>query len=143
MELTGQHGLRLDQKGRIAIPARLRPAFQEGLVLSQGFDRCLTAYPREEWRKRAERFARLPFTRSDARHVARSFFYNAFPAELDGQGRAVLPAVLREYAGIRDELVVVGMYFYLEIWAKEVWEEESSFLQKNAAQLAESQELPS
>ncbi len=136
----GEYEHNIDQKGRVAIPARLRDAFSKGLVLSRGFEKCIVVYPLAEWNKVAEKLAALPMTQSKVRRINRSTFSSAFQQELDGQGRVLVPPQLREYAGINGDVVVVGVNNYLEIWSKENWAAESGTMDNEAWQLAESVE---
>jgi MraZ protein len=133
----GQYEHSLDQRGRIAIPAKFRDAFQEGLILAQGFDKSILVYPVSEWRRMADKLAALPMTQSNSRRVNRATFSNAFDSELDRQGRVLLPTPLREYAQIKDIAVIVGIYNYLEIWSKELWTTEKALMEQQAWQMAE------
>lgn len=139
--LVGQYEYNIDQKGRVAIPARFREAFKEGLVLSQGFDRCIIVYPTEEWKRRAEKLAALPITRSNHRRINRATFSSAFSLELDRQGRVVLPLGLREYAQIGSEVVIAGIHSYLEIWSKDLWGAEKTLMSAQASEIAEAVEV--
>ncbi|MCL0095509.1 division/cell wall cluster transcriptional repressor MraZ [Dehalococcoidia bacterium] len=139
--LLGEYEHRIDRKGRVAIPAKLRKAFQEGLVLTRGVDRCMLAYPLAEWQRICESFADLPTTRDKNRRLIRITFASAFSAELDGQGRVALPLPLREYARIKEVVVMAGVNKYLEIWSKESWEKEKQLMEEQAWQLAEGMEL--
>lgn len=137
----GQYEHSLDQRGRVAIPAKFRDAFQEGLVLARGFDTSILVYPISEWRQMADKLAALPMTRSNSRRLNRATFSSAFDSELDRQGRVLLPAPLREYAHINDVVVIVGVYNYLEIWSKELWATEKALMEQQAWQTAEAVEL--
>jgi len=137
----GEYEYRIDQKGRVAIPAKLRKEFQDGLVLTRGFDKCILAYPLPEWRKISDSFADLPTTRDKNRRLIRLTFASAFLAELDGQGRVALPSPLREYAQIKEIAIMAGGNNYLEIWGKELWEKEQQLMDEQAWQLAEGMEL--
>ena len=139
--LLGEYEYRIDQKGRVAIPAKLRKEFHEGLVLTRGFDRCILVYPLSEWHKICQSFANLPITRDKNRRLIRITFAAAFCAELDGQGRIALPSPLREYAQIKDVVIMAGGNRYLEIWSKELWEKEKLLMEEQAWQLAEGMEL--
>ena len=139
--LLGEYSYRIDQKGRVAIPARLRKEFADGLVLTRGFDRCMLVYPISEWNNISESFSSLVTTRDKNRRLIRITFANAFSAELDGQGRIALPSPLREYAQIKDTVVIAGGNKYLEIWSKKLWESEQSLMDEQAWQLAEGMEL--
>ena len=139
--LLGEYELRIDHKGRVAIPARFREAFRGGLVLSRGFDRCLIVYTMTEWEKVAESLATLPLTQRNPRRIARFTFSGAFDQTLDRQGRVILPVSLRQYADITDEVVVVGAHSHLQIWAKGDWEQEKQFMTEHAAEIAEAIEI--
>ena len=99
------------------------------------------AYPLSEWRKLAEGLASLPATRLKSRRVARFIFGHAFSLELDRLGRILLPLPLRQYAGIREGVVLVGVNNYVEIWDKELWEEEKALMSQQAGQLLEGIEV--
>lgn len=138
--LLGEYEYRIDQKGRIAIPARLRGEFKDGLVLTRGFDKCVLAYPLPEWHKFSDSFANLPITQDKNRDIRRFLFASAFITELDGQGRAALPSPLRHYAQITEVAIIAGGSEYLEIWGKELWEEKRQFMEEHAWLIAERME---
>ena len=121
-ELLGQHRYQLDQKGRIALPVRFRDSFQDGLYLTLGQDRCLYAFPSEEFRRQADEVRSRPMSSQSARDYRRMFFGSAGRADLDGQGRLTIPARLRAVVGLEQEVVVVGVYDHLQIWSGPVWD---------------------
>lgn len=121
-ELLGQHRYQLDTKGRIALPAKFREAFAEGVFLTLGQDGCLFAFPREEWDRRSDEVRTARLSGGPARAYARMFFGNADRADLDGQGRLVIPQRLRAQVGLQREVVVVGVSERLDIWASDAWE---------------------
>jgi MraZ protein len=137
----GEYYHSIDQKGRVAIPARFRDAFEAGIVLSRGYEKCINVYPLEEWNKVAERLASLPTTQIKVRRIIRSTFSNAFQQDLDGQGRVLIPPQLRDYAQTNGEVIVVGANSYLEIWDKNLWSTERAIVDQEASQLAESVEI--
>lgn len=139
--ILGVYEHRIDLKGRVSIPAKLRKAFNEELVLTRGPDGCILAYPMAEWQRICESFADLPTTRDKNRRLIRITFSSAFNAELDGQGRVALPMPLREYARIKEVAVMAGANRYLEIWSKEAWEKEQLLMDEQAWQIAEGMEL--
>ena len=121
-ELLGQHRYQLDAKGRIALPAKFRDDFARGVYLTLGQDGCLFAYPLDEWQRRSEEVRARPLSGQEARAYARMFFGSAELAELDAQGRLVIPQRLRNQVGLGREVVVVGVSERLEIWASEAWD---------------------
>lgn len=120
----GSYEHSVDQKGRIAIPARYRDRFSGGLIAARGFEHCINVYPKDEWDKLAEQLSALPFTRPENRRLSRATFASAFDLELDKQGRIVLPQALRDYAGVGDQAVIAGVNTYLEIWDLGQWQQE-------------------
>jgi MraZ protein len=121
-ELLGQHRYQLDAKGRIALPAKFREAFERGVYLTLGQDGCLFAFPEEEWRRRSDEVRSAPLSGSEARAYGRMFFGNAEGVELDAQGRLVIPQRLRNQIRLGREAVVVGVSERLEIWAADAWD---------------------
>lgn len=136
--LLGEYECRVDQKGRLAVPARLRQEFLEGIVLTRGFDTCIVAYPVHEWNNVCKDFAEVPFiTQEKNRRLIRFIFSSAFKDELDAQGRILLPSPLRQYAQIKETAVIAGNNKYLEIWDKELWQAEQALMGEMAWELAE------
>jgi len=121
-ELLGQHRYQLDSKGRIALPAKFRDAFGEGVFVTLGEDGCIYAFPREEWERRREDARSRPLAGRAARDYARMFFGNADVLSLDKQGRLIVPQKLRQQISLIREAVVVGVSDRLEIWAGEAWD---------------------
>lgn len=121
-ELLGQHRYQLDPKGRIALPAKFREAMSDGVHLTLGQDGCLWAFPDEEWRRRSEQVRSAPLTGKQSRAYSRMFFGNAEAADLDRQGRLVIPQRLRTVIGLGREVVVIGVYDWLEIWPTQAWD---------------------
>lgn len=121
-ELLGAHAYQLDPKGRLSLPARFREAFADGCWLTIGQDRCLFAFPRVEWERRAGEVASSPLSDTDGRAYQRLFFGNSEESRVDGQGRLTVPGRLRDAVGIGKEVVVVGVYDRMEIWDKATYE---------------------
>jgi MraZ protein len=136
----GEFDYKIDEKGRIPVPPRFRNFLKDGVVLTPGAEKCITAYTLPEWKKLATTLTSSPLTRSKMRKLNRVFFATAFNTKIDGQGRIAIPAPLREYAEIVDDVVVTGANTYLEIWNKILWEEEKSISQEQAWQIIESLE---
>ncbi len=118
----GEYEHSVDVKGRLAIPSKFRPQLETGLVITRGFERCLQVYPIEGWQMLSERVSALSLGQAEARQLRRLLFASAFDTELDKQGRILVPAALREYAGIGESAVVAGMNTYFEIWAQDTWQ---------------------
>jgi MraZ protein len=136
----GEFEYKIDDKGRVPIPPRFRNALKDGVVLTPGAEKCITAYTVIEWKKLSTTLTTSPLSRSKMRKLSRALFATAFSTRIDGQGRIAIPAPLREHAGIIDEVVIAGANTYLEIWNKALWEEEKETSQQQAWQIIESLE---
>ncbi|MCB8952339.1 MAG: division/cell wall cluster transcriptional repressor MraZ [Ardenticatenales bacterium] len=112
----------IDDKGRLTIPAKFRGELAAGLVITRGFDRNLMLFPLDGWQNLADEIATRPLSDEGMRAFRRRVFSGAADLVPDRQGRIVLPAYLREFAGIETEVVVTGMYNYLEIWNADNWQ---------------------
>ena len=123
----GEFSHSVDTKGRLIVPVKFRDVLGEGFVVTKGLDGCLFVYPDAEWKNIEEKFEKVPLTTKDARKFSRFFFGSAADCEIDKQGRILLPASLREYAGIQKEVVMVGVLNRIEIWSKDRWGEENEF----------------
>ena len=121
----------------MAIPARFRDPFKPGLVLSRGLDRCIWVYTLEGWRRFNSRLEELSPFQEAARRVQRAIYAGAFEAELDRQGRVLVPSPLRAYAGITQGVVILGMNDHLELWGSELWATEHATLENETPQIAE------
>jgi MraZ protein len=133
----GQYERSLDDKSRLAIPAELRSGLGSGAVLTRSFDNCLCIYPAGTWESLARAVDDLPQVRHEARVVARALFSGAVPCEFDRQGRIVIPAFLRDHAGIDGDVTVVGVFSRVEIWSAEAWRREREKFESEGSQLAE------
>lgn len=111
----------IDTKGRLIIPSKFRDELGETFVVTRGLDHCLFVYPMSEWQRIEEKLKTLPFTKKDARAFTRFFFSGASECTLDKQGRASISQVLRDYAGLKKDCVVIGVSTRLEVWDEEAW----------------------
>ena len=136
----GEFDYKIDDKGRVPIPPRFRNALKDGVVLTPGAEKCITAYTIPEWRKVSEKLTGSGLRRRQMRRLSRAIFGTAFSTKIDNQGRIALPAPLREHAEIVEEVVITGANTYLEIWNKVHWEEEKEISQEQAWQIIESLE---
>jgi len=136
----GEFEYKIDEKGRVPIPPKFRGELKEGVVLAPGVEKCIMFYPLAEWEKLAASLTTGSVTPSKLRRLNRAIFATAFSLNIDAQGRIALPTPLREYAGIEDEVVIVGANTYLELWNKGQWESEKAISQEQAWQIIESLE---
>jgi len=122
----GEYNHSVDAKGRLIVPSKFREQLGNEFVVTKGLDGCLFVYSQEEWKRIEESLREKPLTSKDARKFMRFFFAGAANCEVDKQGRILLPANLREYAGIDKEVVSVGVFSRVEIWSKDKWENMNS-----------------
>jgi MraZ protein len=135
--LLGEHEHSLDDKNRLTLPAKLRAAFEDGVVVTRGLDGCLFAYPRAAWERMAGRIQSLDPLSQEARVMQRHFFAGAAAGELDRQGRMVLPQALLEHAGLQREITVAGVHDHLEIWDRAKWRHQMHEVEGSAEDVAE------
>ena len=135
--LLGEHEHSLDEKNRLTLPAKLRAAFEDGVVVTRGLDGCLFAYPRGAWEQMSDRLRSLDPLAEGSRVLQRHFFAGAAPGDLDKQGRMVLPSGLIEHAGLSREVTVAGVYDHLEIWDRAKWRQQMHEVEGSAEDVAE------
>ncbi|MFH1749659.1 MAG: division/cell wall cluster transcriptional repressor MraZ [bacterium] len=119
----GEYTYSIDQKGRVALPAKFRNKLAGGCVVTRGLDKSLFIYPMEEWQKIASKLASLPLTSAKARAFARLMLAGAMDVELDKQGRITVPGYLRDFASIKKSVIVAGLFDRLEVWAEDAWKD--------------------
>ena len=118
----GTHTPRLDDKGRLFLPAKYREELSAGLVLTKGQERCLYVFPETEFARITEALRTAPVTAKAVRDYSRVFFASASDEIPDKQGRITIPPGLRDYAGLQRDCVVIGASTRLEIWDAVAWE---------------------
>lgn len=136
----GQYNHSIDTKGRVIIPAKFREKFGDSFVVTKGLDGCLYGYDMEEWKAFEERLGTLPITNKNTRQFTRFFLAGAAECEIDKQGRILLPAVLREFAGLDKEVVLVGSASKIEIWSKDRWDGLNAEYENNMDDIAANME---
>ena len=138
----GNYDYKIDEKGRVPLPPRFRPDFREGIILTPGPEKYILAYNFAQWKKISDSLTlnTSPLLNSKRRRLNRALFATAFFLNLDAQGRIALPAPLRQYAEIADDVVIAGANTYLEIWSRQLWEPEQSDSQEQAWQIIETLE---
>ena len=118
----GTHFPRLDEKGRLFLPAKFRDELAGGVVITKGQERCLYVFPMAEFRRVTEAMSKAPVTQKTVRDYSRVFFASASDEVPDKQGRITVPPSLREYAGLTRDCVVIGANTRVEVWDSAAWE---------------------
>ena len=118
----GTHTPKVDEKGRIILPAKFRPGLSDGVVLTKGQDRSLVLWPIAEFEAAAAKVREASQSNAGVRAYSRVLFSSAFDQVPDRQGRVNLPSALRDYAGLDRDCVVVGNHATVEIWDTDAWQ---------------------
>ena len=133
----GEYNHTIDEKGRLAIPAKFRALLKNGGVVTKGLDNCLFLYTKKEWQQIAERLSSLPFNKANDRALARHFLAGAMDLDFDTQGRLNLPEYLRDFANLKKKVIVAGLYNRLEIWNESAWKTYREKMDKESNNIAE------
>jgi MraZ protein len=130
----------MDGKGRVSVPSRFREIltekYSEELIVTN-FDRCLVAYPREEWDVLERKLSSAPQLKKEVKSFQRFFISSATECPLDRQGRVLIPPTLRQYADLDRNVVIVGMLKKIEIWSQARWQEVFAQSQKNFEEISD------
>lgn len=137
----GEHQHSIDNKGRLVLPSRFRETakahFIEKFFITRGLDKCLFMFSEDEWRTQEAKFKSISFTKQQARVFNRIYFSGAIEASFDRQGRMLIPQYLKNYAGIKRDVVLVGVSNRIEIWSKDAWQKFYADYQPSFEQIAE------
>lgn len=137
----GEYNHVIDTKGRLIIPAKFRDQLGATFVITRGLDGCLFGYPQTEWQNLETKLKTLPLTKRDARAFVRFLYSAATECELDKQGRVNIPTVLRKYAQLTKDCVIIGVSNRFEIWSRERWDDYSADTADNFDEIAEDLEI--
>jgi len=133
----GEYTASVDDKGRVAIPAKFRVGLNGSCVVTRGLDNSLFLYPLAEWTKLAEKLAALPISQASSRAFARLMLAGAMDLEIDKQGRITLPDYLRQFAKVGKQVAVAGLMNRLEIWDAESWQAYKAQTEQESGSIAE------
>lgn len=133
----GEYNHSIDTKGRLIVPAKFREELGNDFIVTKGLDGCLYIYPNKEWEEFEKKLSALPMGKSDIRKMVRFFLSSAVQAEIDKQGRILIPATHRKYAGIEKDVLFAGVGKKIEIWSIEKWEETATFDYEDMDEVAE------
>lgn len=132
----GEYTYLIDEKKRLAIPAKFRKALGKRAVITRGIDNCLVIYPLVEWKKLAKKLEGLPSSRLDARGFARIMLSGAVDVELDKLGRILIPDYLKNYASLKKNVAILGLSNRIEIWDERKWQEYKGKTEKEVGDIA-------
>ena len=132
--LVGEFQHNIDAKGRMIMPAKFREELGEKFVVTKGLDKCLFVFAETEWEKLDKQLSELSL--SKGRKTQRFFYGGMTDCEIDKQGRVLVPANLREYAGLEKDVVVVGLARRAEIWSKTEWDKQNEKFIEDADEVA-------
>lgn len=135
--LLGEYIHIIDDKKRLSLPAKFRKELGKKVVITNGLDKCLFVYTETQWKKIAEKLSLLPVGQADTRSFNRFFLGGAVEAEVDALGRILVPDFQKEFAGLANKVVIVGVHNRLEIWNDKAWGEYKSRIEKQADVVAE------
>ncbi len=133
----GEYSHTIDVKGRLAVPAKWRGQLSDGVVVTRGLDGCLFLYGRSEWDVLAKKVAALPLSQKQSRAFARLLLAGASDAELDGQGRIIIPEHLRQFANLKHHVTVAGLYNRAEVWDEDAWHTYRARVESTSVDIAE------
>jgi MraZ protein len=135
--LLGEYKHNLDIKGRVAIPAKFREELKAGAIITRGLDRCLFLFGVKEWETLIQKLLSLPLSQANSRAFVRLMLAGAAQVEFDNQGRILIPEYLRNYAGLKKQVIITGLYSRVEIWDNELWENYKRKTESSSDEIAE------
>ena len=133
----GHYKTKLEQKGRVAVPSKFRSELNQQVIITLGYEQSLIMIPAASWQTFADQLQNSSFFASPVRQTERLILGGAFECQLDNQGRVLLPAALKQYAGLADEVVFVGLGARIEIWSADNWQAHQQYLLENSGQIAD------
>jgi MraZ protein len=133
----GEFQHNLDAKGRMAMPAKFRQKLTGGAIITRGLDHCLFVFANKDWEILAQKLIALPLAQANSRAFARLMLAGAVDVEADKQGRILIPDYLREFADLKKQIVVAGLYNRIEIWDSENWKQYKSKTESQSDEIAE------
>ncbi len=127
----------MDTKGRLAVPAKFRGDLTGGAIITRGLDRSLFIFTTSEWENLVQKLTSLPLAQANSRAFVRLMLAGASDVRLDVQGRILIPDYLREYAGLKKQVIIAGLYNRIEVWDAEVWQQYKSKTEAASDEIAE------
>ena len=133
----GEYRYNIDQKGRLAIPAKFRKDLSTGAVLTRGLDNCLFLFNQKDWEELLKKITALPLSQSNSRAFSRLMLAGAAEVNIDNQGRILVPDYLRKFADLNKKVVITGLFNRLEIWNEDNWNQYKDKTEKESTDIAE------
>jgi len=119
----GEYSHTIDTKKRLAIPSKFRKELGKRAIITRGIDNCLVVYPIKEWQILAKKLGTLPSAQIDARRFSRMMLAGAMDVRLDNLGRVLIPDYLKNYASLKKNVIITGLFNRLEVWDEKQWQE--------------------
>lgn len=135
--LIGEFTHTLDDKKRLAVPAKFRKQLGKVVVLTRGLDQCISLYPLETWKSVAHKLSTLPMGTAGSRSFTRFIFAGAVETDVDSLGRILIPDFLKEFAELKTKVIFAGLQDHAELWDEKRWKEYRGRVEKEADILAE------
>ncbi len=133
----GEYNYSIDEKKRLAVPAKFRSLLGKKAVITKGLDQCLFIFSTKEWKTLSEKISKLPLTQSDARGFTRLMLGGAMEVSIDSMGRILIPDYLKKYAGLKKKVSLIGVLNRIEIWGEESWDKYKNQTEKEGDNIAE------
>lgn len=133
----GEYKHNMDSKGRVAVPSKFRTKLSGGAIITRGLDYCLFLFSLKEWEVLAQKLMALPLAQANSRAFVRLMLAGAMDALPDQQGRILIPDYLRQYAGLKKEVVIAGLYNRIELWDDAKWQEYKKKTESASDEIAE------
>lgn len=129
--LIGQHEHTIDAKKRLALPSKFRGELGSKVIITRGIEKCVAVFTEEKWREFSEKLGKMTISREAARNFNRIVLAEAMEASLDKLGRIIIPDNLREYAGLKKNVITIGLSDKLEIWDLQKWQAHKKEIEKD------------
>jgi len=133
----GEYSHTVDNKNRLAIPAKFKFDLKQGAVITRGLDNCLFVFTKNDWHALEKKIASLPLSHANARSFSRMMLMGAMEVRIDKLGRILVPEYLKKFAGLRKKVIVGGVLNRIEIWDEEKWNIYKKQSEKNVVKIAE------
>ena len=133
----GEYSYSIDDKKRLAVPAKFRLKLGKKAVITRGLDNCLFLFPLKDWNVLAEKLSKMPISQADARGFSRLMLAGAMEVDLDNLGRILVPDYLKQYASLNKKVIVAGLYNRVKVWDEDKWNIYKKQTEKEAGSIAE------